>query len=348
MRTAKPSNIRVRTFTHAGNLLVMLLLLQNAVVLGDTLAWKGTGGGTWSVAANWVNLTAGGTHTTPQNGVTVVFNPANSTGTLTTTNDLSIVGINLQVQNPPAAVSIAGTLSLSALTLTGQDLTLSADVTLVTPQTWNIVARLLTVSGTVNNNNNNLSLIATTGTTTLSGVLFGSGQLAVTGGVAVLSNDFNSFGSSNVPLLVTGGGVLKAASDGALGNGANVIGLGDATTCGTLSYTGPTATSLRSVILGSLAGQTAANSNTVDVATAGAVLSLLGNVTGGPVAGNVGLHITGAGTLSLENPPAGNASTTPAAASRGNTFLGDVLTDGGGLQVIGDNTAPNPADPSRA
>ena len=142
------------------------------------------------------------------------------------------------------------------------------------------------------------------------------------GGTLVLANTANTF-TGNVTV---GAGTLSFAAPGSLGAAANNIVLGTSAAAATLDYSGSTATLARGIALGT----TASSNYGINVGTSGQTLTVTGNVTGGVATGT--LTVTGAGVLAINNATATN-----------NTFLSNIVVDGGGLQVVGSNgTAGDP------
>jgi fibronectin-binding autotransporter adhesin len=171
------------------------LILALAVFVALTVApkvraqanWTGTSGtdGNWSTVANW---NGGGQ---PSNGSAVTFD-VNSTGTLTTNNDLVTSLASISVSNVPGTagtnpITIAGnalTLGSGGITLNGttaatQNLTIGLvanSLSLSASQSWGINARTLTV-------NNNIALSTTAGTTlTLNWT--GAGSIVLNGNIS--------------------------------------------------------------------------------------------------------------------------------------------------------------------
>ena len=140
-------------------------------------------------------------------------------------------------------------------------------------------------------------------------------------GVLTLSGT-NTFGGTGKRIAITEG-VLSFSANANLGNSANVIDLGTATTTATLRYTGNTAAVARGIVL---AGPAASSvGNIFDITTAGQVLTISTAMSGGPgnstqaaPGTNVAFTVRGAGALDL---------------SGTNTFTGDIVVDGGTYNV---------------
>jgi len=91
-------SLMLQKWTNRGRTLVVLAGAVAFVTGGmkaDTLTWVGTGGGNWSVAANW---SSDGSHTVPQPGDTIKINTLKSGETYN--ND--IVGLSTRTSSSAA------------------------------------------------------------------------------------------------------------------------------------------------------------------------------------------------------------------------------------------------------
>jgi fibronectin-binding autotransporter adhesin len=122
-----------------------------------------------------------------------------------------------------------------------------------------------------------------------------AGTVAVTGGgTLALLNATNSFSGG---VIVTGGSTVAVTADGGLGNLANSVTLGDASTSGTLSINAPSFTSARTLSLG-------AGGGVID--TSGSTSALLT----GTITGSGGLTKNGTGALTIAGPTSYAGPTT--------------------------------------
>src|SRR5262245_10180588 len=207
---------------------IAFLGLSPTIAPAANLFWDGTGT-SWNTAANWSTVNNA---TTP--------NPGSPPGAADVAN-FNITTVNTaQTVNLDAAQSALGllftstgtvliqtgagsnTLTLGASGITvnagaGAD-TISAAVNLGTSQAWtNNSVNTLTVSGNVNNALNLLT-VAGTGSTTISGMISGSGGLTKNGTATLILGSTNSFTG---PITV-GGGTLQFGIAGTLSAGGSI------------------------------------------------------------------------------------------------------------------------------
>lgn len=205
-----------------------------------TYYWVG-GSGTWDNVskANWSASSGGaGGSGPPNNADTAIFNAASGTGTCTT-----------------AATAAAAVVSHDGTNITlklGANFTISGGFTL-SSGTLDINSYVLT----------SLTFVSNSGTTRA--IAFGSGSVTVTGNNAVVWNIFNATG-----LSITGTPVVNATYAGATGTrslysgvtaGQNVVNVSFNITAGTdtISFTGPSAFTCKSLDFTGFAGTFANN-----------------------------------------------------------------------------------------
>jgi len=200
-------------------------------------------------------------------------------------------------------------------------------------------------AGTVVQNNTSGAISALDLTITTAGYIinpFTAGDnLAVTSGNFIINADgtinsnltgytnFTKMGGGNLTLggsgLATG---VLAIDSGGVTTGQNQLGasltLGSASTSGTLTYTGATATRTGTTSLGAVGGQS------INVSTLGNILTLSGVISGGAPAGTTSLNVTGPGELLL--------------TTATNTFTGNINVDGGTLAIDNDSRLGNVAN----
>lgn len=204
------------------------------------------------------------------------------------------------------------------------------------------LANSLTFNNTYTLNAGDLTLttgsitVAPTFTATLNSTLLGTAGLTVNP-TANLGTGVLTLGGTNTftGAVAVQAGTLRFANITAINaaSATNDITLGTTTTTATLDYTGASATIARVVNLGSLAGSP--TGNVINVATAGQTLTLSGRILGGPATTNTALTITGPGTVFFSN----NAVTL----GTQNDFTGNIVVDGGSVQVVGLNGVNNVA-----
>ncbi|WP_050028141.1 autotransporter-associated beta strand repeat-containing protein [Verrucomicrobium sp. BvORR034] len=202
-------------------------------------------------------------------------------------------------------VSVSGAQDIGGITFEEGTVTLGDTGTL----------NLGTGSGTFN--------VASALTATINNVISASASATTTiftktgAGTLVLGNA-NTFGGSGKRVAIQNG-TLQFASDAALGNSANAIDLGTASSVATLAYTGGSVTIARAIVLGNLAGS--ATGNTLALTnTSATTFTLSGIVSGGPpnnVVANAALTLKGQGAAVSEF----------VFSNTGNTFKGGIVVD---------------------
>lgn len=325
--SAAPLGIVQRASWRRGLLLACLgsasvLVLSGSQAAATVTTYQGLNNGDWSLGANWTGI--------PNNAVPNATTDANI-GNNTNTVKLSTAS---------TAQSLVTGSSTGSIDLNGNTLTLSGTVT-------NVFA------GTIKNTSAPGSTLTVLGSTTpaqtLSGVVSGATSIIVNGGQLRLSNAANTFTGG-----ITVGGNLFAFSDGALGNSANSVLLGPATTTGQLTWNNgaSTVTSARSIAVGAAGGQIFEN-GTAAVTMSGAVTgagpltkSGTGSLNLNGAIGNTGLLRVTGGALTVNGVI--GSSVTGLTVSGGSADLTNVSnayvgtnTVSGGSTLIVDSTAAN-------
>lgn len=270
----------------------------------DTLWFGGSGQG-----ASMTSLTLGGDMTVGALRLDNITGTPNYNVTIAAGNTLTLNG-----NNNYNAGYLSGIVLNSG---TGGTLTLNCNVALGSTQSW-VTSRNLTVGGNVNLGANTLSLYTAGGTTTISGVISGTGgisRITSAGGTAVLSgaNTYSGATTVNVGTLTISG--ANATTGLTLVNG------------GTLNITGANAatgaTTMNSGTL-SLDYSTQDNSKLAD----GAALTLNGGTL--QMTGATGTHTEVVASTTI----GGVAKITRSGANTAVIALG-ALTNNGLLDVAG-------------
>ena len=178
------------------------------------LTWSGATSANMSVAANWNG--PNNEHVAPINNDSLVF-PAGA-GNLTITDDISGLTVNsITISGTGYTIGGSNTLSLSGgISNTGANNTVSVPLALTAAETVSAAGSTsLTISGNVTEGANLLT-VAGNGTTTISGVLSGTGGLAKSGTGNLTLSAANSGLSGNVTVNA---GVVNVGNTQALGNG---------------------------------------------------------------------------------------------------------------------------------
>ena len=358
--------------THSGVLLNTNGSLQ-LVITGATPSvayWSGAVDGNWNTftlgtaATNWRTDATSNTDTNAAPGATtdVHFVTSNPTATNLTTSlgqNLSIKTLSFDTTSTSAVTINSG----STLTITPSSsstgisldaaagaVTINSAVTLGAAQTWtnNSTVNALTVGGNVANGGNTLTIAGPsggsgTGGTTITGIISGTGGLAVTSGTLNINQQANTFtgnitvdGSASVlsivgnasgtyttsnPLGTLGGGVFKTVT---LTNGGTF-------SVASLNYN-DNAVSTTNIGAGQVF-QIGTGGGTFNVAS-GSLLTLDDGSGAGTAAANAELQgtgdltKTGAGTLSLGN------SASNFSAFTGNFFIKEGILKTGNANAI--------------
>lgn len=334
------------TVTVSGTVTVNDLTFNST---GYTLS-GGTAISFYDSATDLTVTTSGHTATiaTPLTGTTTLNKLG--AGTLTLGNGASDTGANTYTGT---AVVQAGTLTLNKSASTNAvsgDVQVNAGASLTNSRSEQIAnTATVTMDGNWSVGNNNSETIGTlTGSDSGAVITLGTGGVTLTAGNATSSTYAGQItGPSTATFNKQGGGKLtltNATSDyGAInilagtvsvadvantgtasplgdGDGASSIGLGSASTVGTLEFTGATDSANRGLAIGAAGGR-------IDVTSAGTVLSITGGVTG-----SGSFTKLGAGTLVL---------------AAGNTFGGagqSVNITAGTLRVSNNSTLGNTAN----
>ncbi|GEP44649.1 hypothetical protein BGE01nite_39400 [Brevifollis gellanilyticus] len=196
---------------------------------GATIHWDGSTSGSWNDATNWNTLLTGaGTDVAVTPGDDLVF--TTSTGALNFSQTIdtgAALAVNSLLFNASAttAITVAAGTAGSSLTLGAGGLTLdtgtgahviSAPITLGAAQSWtNNSANLFTVSGNVSAGTNLLTA-AGTGSTTITGIVSGSGGITKNDAGTLRLDGVNTF--TGVTTL-NAGTLMATTSAQALGTG---------------------------------------------------------------------------------------------------------------------------------
>ena len=285
------------TFGYDGNFV--------SVAINQAPLWTGSGpDNNWSTTANWT--------TPPTTGQTVAFN--STTPRMLVNNDAANAGASY------AGISFGP--APGSYTLTGQGLTMTADIINFSPSLQTIDLPLTidpnsmgialnaqagpivtTANGTINNGGVALTVNGSS-SVTLNGVVSGSGDLTKIGGSALLLAASNAYtGNTNI-----NAGTVQVSNDYNLGNG------------GAVNFNGGT---LRTVATG------IASSRTVNLNAGNGTFDTngLNSTLAGPIAGVGSLTKIGNGVLSITN----SSTTAP------NSYTGGTIVSGGTL-ALGNNT----------
>ncbi len=267
------------------NLLIGTALLD-VDATRSTAIWTNTAGGTWSTAGNWLDNVVGG-----GSGKTADFNTLNITADTTVDLDSALTIGNLVFGDTDTSSAFGWTLDNNGsgsniLTLAGATPTITVNA-LGDTKTVTISAEVAGTAGLTKSG---------TGTLTLTGSNTYTGATTISAGTLSASNIVVSGGTSN------------------LGNETSAVTLGAATTQGTLSYTGNSATYTRGFTIGGAGG------GRLDVTTSGQTLT----VNSGDVTGTGLFTVGGAGNTTI------NANLTHTG--------GLTKADAGTLTLTGSNT----------
>src|ERR1043165_2345880 len=334
----------MRNQPFRGSRVIAMLALIAIPLFGQnisaaTVTWTGLSAtsNSWSDTGNWL------ANTPPSaNGDTIVFD-SNSTGRLATNQyDLTFTGLIINVNASFAGGGITINPSVTPVTLDIGSITLASTAAstltinnannVSASQTWTLNGNAVVTSAT--------AATGITGTLTISGAAAGSatfnGIIGGTGGLTLGTSNlstvtFAAASNTYTDITAINSGTLSFSNVAQLNSSASITiaGQNATTNLARLTYaSAANGTLTRAISLGTVAG-----SCVINVPTAGAILIETGAITGGAAAATTGLIVNGAGVLSLENP-----------THTANSFLGNVVMDGGGLRVIGDNNA-GPGDP---
>ncbi|NOX55003.1 MAG: hypothetical protein GXP27_11320, partial [Planctomycetes bacterium] len=231
----------------------------------STLYWQGDVDTAWSTAGNWNTAQDGtGSDQAPTDGDTLVFDTSTvGLASFVSSADLSVTGITIQVVDADAGndftiQSDAGvTIGLAAAGITnnqtaGTATTISIEtLSLAADTTFTNTAGMLNISSAITNGGNLLAVDGA-GTTTLSGVISGTGGLTKNGtGSLTLSGNNTYTGDTTLnagTLQVTGGiaGALVINANGNIqltNNGGNLQ-VSDGTVTGVIAPDDPTAVTI--------------------------------------------------------------------------------------------------------
>jgi fibronectin-binding autotransporter adhesin len=284
VRRFQTARSRCRRCSTATWLAVLAALVPVAAHAQATLTWNGGGADTiWTTAANWGGIA-------PVAGDTLVFS---GTTRPSNTNDFAA-----------ATTFDSITLSEGGFTLAGNDLQLSAAGTKLTSTGDSTISLGLAPSS------GPLSIAATSGTLTVSGVISGSTGLSKSGGGTLLLSGSNTYS----------GGTTLSAGLLQLGN-ANAIQSGNTTVMtisgGTLDLNGQNAT---------LNGPTLSGGG---VALGGGTLTLGFNNS------NVTMSTVVSGSGTFRKNGTGNLT-----MNAGNTYSGDTILMAGNIRLGEDDALP--------
>ena len=340
--------------------------------------WAASDGSTTS---NWAATSGGAVQALIPSGVAITF-PASPVVGATNTR----LGVDMSVGSVAISDTVNG-LGINAdgstLTIAGSNgitmdagvpaSTIGANVALGAAQTWtNNSASLLTISGAVSNGGNALT-VAGSGSTTLSGVVAGTGALNQNGpGTLTLTANNSYTGATTIAggtLTVAGAGQLNGGSyAGAISNAGALVyassaaqtlsgtisgagsltqnGPGALTLTGSNTYSGPTTITGGTLTIGG-AGRLGGGSYAGNIANSGAFVcsSSAAQILSGAISGAGSLTQSGPGMLTLSG---SNSFTGNTVLAGGTTLLnsanalgstGTISFTGGALRYSASNTA---------